>query len=107
MLSDVRDVVLIVAGIVWSLVFLVILVVTLVIAMFVHKSLGLTHDCLTPRVPPALGEVQNWVEAVRLQTASLPGSGSERPEDHAGRHVEIRLPFFRRRRRWWRNLLPS
>ncbi len=106
MLGDVRDVVLIVAGIVWSLVFLVILAITLVILYLVQKYLGVAHDFLNEKVPTALGEVQNWAELARAQTAALPGSGSARPEGVASPHVDIRLPFFRRRRPWWQRLLP-
>jgi hypothetical protein len=106
-MDDVRDVVLIVTGIVWSLVFLVLLAVTLVIAYVANKYLGVAHDFLVQRVPPALGEARDWAEAVRTQTASLPGSGSERSEGHPARRVEIRLPFRRRRRHWWQHVLPG
>ncbi|HTE86915.1 MAG TPA: hypothetical protein VK821_19555 [Dehalococcoidia bacterium] len=106
MLGDVRDVVLIVTGIVWTIIFLVILAVTLVISYLTHKYLGIAHEFLTERVPPALSEVQSYADAVRLQTAALPGSGSTLPPGQGMPHFDVRLPFFRRRRTWWQRLLP-
>lgn len=107
MLGDVRDIVLIVAGIIWALIFLVFLVVTLAIAYLARKYLGVAHDFLRLQVPAAISEVQLYADVVKFKTAELPGSGSRLPLGQRMPHVEFpRLPFFRRRRPWWERILP-
>jgi hypothetical protein len=97
--------VLVVVGIVWSLVFLVLLFITLATAYFIRKYLGMAHQFLSRRVPVGIAEVQLYADAVRYKTAELPGSGSRLPPGQRMPHIEIALPFLRRRRPWWQRML--
>jgi hypothetical protein len=106
-IGQIRDWVLIVAGILWTIVFLIVLIITLVVYYFTHKYLGVARDFLHIRVREFLGEVQDRAELVRQQTAALPRYGAPvapRVTERAQRPLSLRLPF-RRRRPWWRKVL--
>lgn len=107
-MDNVRDIVLIVTGIVWSIVFLAVLVVVLVVFAFARKYLNAAHGFLDDRARAFLGDVLVRVEAVNQRTAQLaghplpPGIPVVRP---APPSLGLRLPFLRRRKPWWQKLL--
>jgi hypothetical protein len=108
-IENVRDVVLIVVGIVWGLIFLAITAVTLVVFFLLKKYLGIGQDFLRDRVGPMLEQVQERAEEVRQRTAALPrydAPVAPRIRDK-GAPFHVRLPFFRRRKPWWQKVLPS
>jgi hypothetical protein len=107
--GQVRDWVLIVTGVVWAIIFLVILLVTVTIYYFVHKYMAIGRGYLHVQVREFLGQVQDQAELVRQQTAALPRyEGAVAPEvsERARRPMRLRLPF-RRKRHWWEKVLPG
>src|SRR6266540_4285697 len=105
-----RDTVVVVAGIVWSIIFLALLGVTVVIYALASRYLGKARWFLHERVRPLFADVQARAEDIRVRTASLPGQ--PRPPGvltvtSGTRRAAPAFPFFRRRRKWWQRLLPS
>ena len=108
MIETILDIVLIVAGILWALVFLALLLVTFVVGFLLRKYLGEAHRFLDEQVRPTLFQIQDVVEALRLRTASLPqpGGGARiRHPERLSAPLKLSLPFLRRRKPWYTRLL--
>jgi hypothetical protein len=105
--DDARDIVLIVTGLVWTVVFLVLFIITVVVAYFIRRYMRVAHDFLTHQVPGAIGEVHAYAELARSGTASLPGARSRIAPEERLAHVALQLPHLRRRKRWWQRVLPG
>lgn len=115
-LQDVRDWVVIVTGIIWALLYLGIFAAVAVVFVLARKYLNKAHELMHKKVQPMMGKVQDKAELVRLKTLTLPGQppipGSESvvstlPIGASLRPILPRLPFFRRRRPWYKRILPS
>jgi hypothetical protein len=114
-LQFIRDIVVIVVGIIFSIIFLVILIVTLILNAIGNHYLGKAHDLIHTRAWPFVDRLQARAEGLRLQTAALPHR-PVRPEAMAappsGSIATILQPvlalpsLFRRRKPWWRRVLP-
>jgi hypothetical protein len=107
-MAETRDIVLIVTGIVWSLVWVAILAVSLAIFVVARKGLNSAQDFMRTRATPFVLRVQVLAEDARGKTAQF--AGRPLPEGFsvvrpatAGRGFS--LPRFRRRRTWWQRLL--
>lgn len=118
-LQDVRDWVVIISGIIWGLLYLGILAAVLLIFYFVRKYLNKAHELIRQKVQPLVGVVQDRAEQARLKTLTLPGQppipGAESVVStlpigaslRTGLPHLPRLPFLKRRRPWYRRILPG
>jgi len=115
-LQDVRDWVLIVTGIIWALLYLGILAAVLVVYVLARKYLNQAHQMMQRKVKPLIGTAQDRAELVRLKTLTLPGQPpipgaqsvvSTLPIGASLRPLLPRLPFLRRKRPWYRRILPG
>lgn len=113
-LSTIRAVVEIIVGILYTIVVLALLAVVIVVNMFASRYLNKAHTLMDTRLQPLMVNVQGKAELVRQRTAALPGQ--PRPADALPPPTgpgAVRLPFsplimFRRRKRpWWRRILPG
>jgi hypothetical protein len=104
---DAADFVVIITGLVWTVVFLVLFIITVVAAYFIRRYMRIAHRFLTHEVPGAIGEVHAYAEVARVATASLPGAPTRISPEERMAHVALQLPNFRRRRRWWQRVLPG
>jgi hypothetical protein len=102
------DVVLIVAGIIWSLIFLVVLVLVLVVFVLTRRYLRVAHLYLANDLPPLIAAVQAHVDGLSARTSQFAGRA---PATHppVARATDsprrFSLPFLRRRRPWWQRLI--
>jgi hypothetical protein len=108
-IDEIRDIVLVLTGIVWSIVFLLILIVTLVVFYFSRKYLNVARDKLDEDARPLLGQVQVAAESLRERTAALPHYAVATEIIPARREdlppLKLSLPFFRKRKPWYQRLL--
>jgi hypothetical protein len=100
-LSDAASFVLIVTGLVWTVVFLVLFIITVVVAYFIRKYMRIAHGFLAHEMPGLIGEVHAYAEMGRMATASLPGAHKRIPLEDRMAHVALHMPQLRRRRHWW------
>ncbi len=115
--QDIRDIVLIILGIVWSLVYLGVLAVAVVAGVLLVRYLGKAQALIEQQGGALLDQVQMTVEGMRGRTAALPhyGAGEEgdrrrpieaprvpRPQQVG---LKLSLPFFRRKKPWYQRLL--
>ena len=107
-MQTVLDIVLIVAGILWSLVFLAILVAVLAVLWLARRYLSAADRYLRTDAAAFLGGIQQQVDVVTAQTSRFAGRTSPRVAPRtrlAAPRPAFSLPFLRRRRPWWRRLL--
>jgi hypothetical protein len=102
------DVVLIVAGILWSLIFLAILVLVLVVFVLTRRYLRAAHMYLANDLPAVIAMVQAQVDGLSVRTSQFAGRA---PAAHppvaraTSSPLRFSLPFLRRRRPWWQRLI--
>jgi hypothetical protein len=106
--DTIRDIVVVVAGIIWSIVFVAILAVVLVVLALLRRYAALAHRFLSETARGYVDAVRQQAEVLAARTARLPGRPALASVQRPGadlRMPEFRLPFFRRRRPWWRRLI--
>lgn len=107
-MENVLDVVLIVAGIVWSAIFLVLLVGVVVVFAVARRYLSAAHAYLRGDAQALLTNLNAQVNAVNARTSWFAGR-APRPDvpraQSAPSLPRLRIPFLRRRRPWWQRLL--
>lgn len=115
-LQSIRDWVLIVVGILYSLIFFALWIAVFVLGHLINSYLGKGHDLMIQRVRPFVSDLHAQAENLRLRTLTLPGQpplpGSESiratlPATRSLRPLSLKIPFLGRRKSWWRRMLPS
>jgi hypothetical protein len=118
-IQNIRDIVLIIVGIVWSLITLTVLAVTAVAGVLLVRYLGKAQALIEGQGGALVGSLQTAVEGVRERTASLPhyDTGSREagrrrivtPREPRQREVKLTidlpLPFLRRKKPWYQRLI--
>ena len=107
-MEQVRDVVVIVTGIVWSIVWLALLAVVLVVFALERKYLKAARRFLQENVREVLDGLQVQADALQNRTAGLPGRREQASASRAAPAASglgFSFPFLRRRRPWWHRLL--
>jgi hypothetical protein len=115
-IENIRDIVIIIVAIAWSLVYLGLLAVTAVAGVLLTRYLGKARDLVDQQGRAIVGNVQAVATTASERTASLPhyGAGHE-GQDGAGlpaprfprapSQLNLSIPFFRRRKPWYERLL--
>src|SRR5579875_3082935 len=114
--QDIRDIVIIIVGIVWSIVYLGILAVVAVAGVLITRYMGKAQALLDEQGRSLLLSAQNTADSVRDRTAALPHYelGTEaarqaqirRPRTARGAgQLKLSFPFFRRKKPWYQRLL--
>jgi len=107
-MGTVLDLVLIVAGIVWSAIFLVLLIGVVIVFVIARHYLSAAHAFLRGDAQALLANLNAQVEAASARTSWFAGR-APRPDVPRTRPApslpSFRIPFFRRRQPWWQRLL--
>lgn len=107
-MENIRDIVVVVAGIIWSLVFLVILIAVLIVFALVRNYLNAAHGFLRGRVRTLLDGIYGRIEALNTRTGQLSSRPPLTPAPTGGvlpPGLSFRIPFPWRRKPWWERVL--
>jgi xanthosine utilization system XapX-like protein len=113
-IQNIRDIILIIVGIVWSIIYLGIFAVTAIAGVLVVRYLGRAQQLIEEQGRPLLDSARWAVDSARARTASLPhyagaeGAPREEVPPRAVRpqtQLKLSLPFFRRKKPWYQRLL--
>jgi hypothetical protein len=105
-IADVRDGVVVVAGIIYILLTLIVLVVLAAILYLGRKAMRAVHRLVKTKVVTALNRAQEIATKIEERTAALPGapgaSGGVTDVVDVVRDARAISPPFRSRKRTWR-----